>query len=164
MIVGGQAVLVHGEPRLTRDIDVTLGADVDRLADALRAAESADLTVLVDPEEFTRTTMVLPCRHAATGIRVDFIFSFSDYERDAIARAIDVPLGDISVRFASAEDLVIHKVVAGRPRDMEDARSVLLKNPALDRRLVRAELTRLQEAVERPLVDSFESLDPPSGA
>jgi len=23
MIIGGQAVLIHGEPRLTRDIDVT---------------------------------------------------------------------------------------------------------------------------------------------
>ena len=25
MVIGGQAVLVHGEPRLTRDIDITLG-------------------------------------------------------------------------------------------------------------------------------------------
>lgn len=27
MLIGGQAVLVHGEPRLTRDLDVTLAAD-----------------------------------------------------------------------------------------------------------------------------------------
>ncbi|MDI3467220.1 MAG: hypothetical protein OJF50_006041 [Nitrospira sp.] len=27
MIIGGQAVLLYGEPRLTRDIDVTLGID-----------------------------------------------------------------------------------------------------------------------------------------
>jgi len=25
MIIGGQAVLIYGEPRLTRDIDITLG-------------------------------------------------------------------------------------------------------------------------------------------
>lgn len=25
MVIGGQAVLVYGEPRLTRDIDVTVG-------------------------------------------------------------------------------------------------------------------------------------------
>jgi hypothetical protein len=35
LIVGGQAVLVHGEPRLTRDIDITLGVDVDRFDDLL---------------------------------------------------------------------------------------------------------------------------------
>ncbi|GAH87084.1 unnamed protein product, partial [marine sediment metagenome] len=30
MIIGGQAVLLYGEPRLTRDIDVTLGDDIDK--------------------------------------------------------------------------------------------------------------------------------------
>lgn len=32
MIIGGQAVLVYGIPRLTRDIDITLGLDTDGLA------------------------------------------------------------------------------------------------------------------------------------
>ncbi len=38
MVIGGQAVLVHGEPRLTRDIDITLGVDasgVPRILGAL---------------------------------------------------------------------------------------------------------------------------------
>jgi hypothetical protein len=80
MVIGGQAVLVHGEPRLTRDIDITLGVDLDRLDDVLRAADSAGLSALVDPEAFTRSTMVLPCHDAGSGIRVDFIFSCSSYE------------------------------------------------------------------------------------
>ena len=25
MIIGGQALLIHGEPRMTKDIDITLG-------------------------------------------------------------------------------------------------------------------------------------------
>ena len=33
MIIGGQAVLLYGEPRLTRDIDVTLGVGTERLGD-----------------------------------------------------------------------------------------------------------------------------------
>jgi hypothetical protein len=32
MVTGGQAVLLYGEPRLTKDIDVTLGVDTDHLA------------------------------------------------------------------------------------------------------------------------------------
>ena len=35
MIIGGQAVLLYGEPRLTRDIDVTLGVNTDHLDQAL---------------------------------------------------------------------------------------------------------------------------------
>ena len=31
MVVGGQAVLLYGEPRLTKDIDITLGVGVDGL-------------------------------------------------------------------------------------------------------------------------------------
>jgi hypothetical protein len=31
MVIGGQAVLLHGESRLTRDIDITLGVDASRL-------------------------------------------------------------------------------------------------------------------------------------
>lgn len=29
IIIGGQAVLLYGEPRLTRDIDITLGVSID---------------------------------------------------------------------------------------------------------------------------------------
>ncbi|MGC9445266.1 MAG: hypothetical protein ACP5E9_10130 [Candidatus Methanospirareceae archaeon] len=32
MVIGGQAVLLYGEPRLTRDIDITLGLGVEHLA------------------------------------------------------------------------------------------------------------------------------------
>ncbi len=44
MLIGGQAVLLHGEPRLTQDIDVTLGVGLDRLADLLSVTNEMDLT------------------------------------------------------------------------------------------------------------------------
>lgn len=87
---------------------------------------------LVDPETFTRETMVLPCSNPETGIRVDMIFSFSPFEQQAIGRARIVRIGLADVRFTSLEDLLVHKLIAGRPRDLEDARIVLLKNPNAD--------------------------------
>jgi hypothetical protein len=60
MIIGGQAVLLYGEPRLTKDIDVTLGIDLTRLSELVAVAKSIELKPLADPEEFTRKTMVLP--------------------------------------------------------------------------------------------------------
>lgn len=38
MIIGGQAVLLYGDPRLTRDIDVTLGIEVDQQAQLVAVA------------------------------------------------------------------------------------------------------------------------------
>jgi predicted nucleotidyltransferase len=43
-----------------------------------------------------------------------------------------VPLGGAQVCFVSLEDPIIHKLLAGRPRDLEDVRSILLKNRAFD--------------------------------
>jgi hypothetical protein len=76
--------------------------------------------------------MVLPAIDIKSGIRVDFIFSFSTYERQAIERAKKVKLGRAPVRFASLEDVIIHKIIAGRPRDIEDVKAMLLKNPGYD--------------------------------
>lgn len=125
MLIGGQAVLLHGQPRLTEDIDITLGIDPSRLAVVVEVCESLDLQPLPpDPDAFVRDTYVLPAGHRATGLRVDFIFSTTPYERQAIERAIRVTLGGAEVPFATAEDLIIHKLFAGRARDEEDAAGV----------------------------------------
>lgn len=122
MLIGGQAVLLHGQPRLTEDIDVTLGVDPDRQRPVLDLCKDLDLRPLPeDPERFIRETFVLPARHAGTRIRVDFIFSNTPYERQAIARAVRVEVAGTRVPFATAEDLIIHKLFAGRARDVEDA-------------------------------------------
>jgi hypothetical protein len=76
MIIGGQAVLLHGDPRLTQEIDVTLGAGPGRWEDVLDACADIGLEPLPDDvQRFVETTFVLPTLDEATGIRVDLIFS-----------------------------------------------------------------------------------------
>lgn len=126
MVIGGQAVLVHGEPRLTQDIDVTLAAGPDRLPEVVAVCEAVGLEPL--PEDvpvFVQRTFVLPAADTETGIRVDLIFSTTPYEAEAIDRAERVDVGDAMVPFATAEDLILHKLFAARPRDLEDARGVV---------------------------------------
>lgn len=163
MVIGGQAVLLYGEPRLTRDIDITLGVDVDRLKDVLSMVAACSLTVLVDPETFVRETMVLPVRDEESGIRVDLIFSFSPYERESIARVRRVTLGTTPVCFVSAEDLIVHKVVAGRPRDLEDVRGVLLRTRDLDLVAVEARLAEIDSASGESLRASFRTIRQAAG-
>lgn len=158
MVIGGQAVLLYGEPRLTRDIDITLGVDVDRQADVLGVATSLRITPLVDPQSFTRDTMVLPCLEPASGIRIDFIFSFTLYERQAIDRAAHISIGHARVRFATPEDLIVHKMLAARPRDHEDVTGIVLKQPHLDLAYVRHWLAEFAAATSQPLVEQFETL------
>ncbi len=65
---------------------------------------------------------------------------------------------DQEVCFASPEDLIIHKVVAGRPRDLEDVRVVQLKNPELDRAYIEKWLKDFEAALERPLIETWKKL------
>jgi len=156
MVIGGQAVLLYGEPRLTRDIDITLGIGADELGRLKRVIEAAGLKPLVDdPEEFVQKTLVLPVGEENSGIRVDFIFSFSLYERNALKRARDVKLGRTPVKFASLEDVVIHKVIAGRPRDLEDISSILLKNPEYDQKYIEYWLKDLGDSLGQDFLISF---------
>jgi len=160
MIIGGQAVLLYGEPRMTRDIDVTLGLDTDRLADLLDAVRELALKPLPDDlESFVKETRVLPTLDESSGIRVDFILSFTPYEREAIKRARKVRILGQEVNFASPEDLIIHKIFAGRPRDLEDVRYILQKNPDLDVRYIRSRLQQFVEPSEgKDFLKTFEDL------
>ena len=156
MIIGGQAVLLYGEPRLTKDIDVTVGIDLKRLKELVAVAGSLGLDPLANPDEFTRQTMVLPCSDPSTGIRVDFILSFSPYEQTALGRAQRVKVGNAGVLFVSLEDLVIHKILAGRPRDLEDVRHVLLRNPTADLSYIREWLREFSDSSGESFLTTFD--------
>lgn len=126
MLIGGQAVLLHGRPRLTEDIDLTLASGPEALPRLLTACRNLGLEPLPeDVESFVGETYVLPAFEPETEIRVDFVFSTTPYERQAIERAVRVELEGVAVPFATAEDLLLHKLFAGRPRDLEDAAAVV---------------------------------------
>jgi predicted nucleotidyltransferase len=159
MVIGGQAVVFHGEPRLTRDIDITLGVNSDEVGRTVTLAKGLGLEVLTkDPEAFAQKTMVLPAQDKKSGLRVDFIFSFSSYEREAIARAVAVPLKSTTVRFGAVEDIIIHKLVAGRPRDIDDVRAILARRAKYDETYVRRWLTEFDRALARNCTEVFDTL------
>jgi hypothetical protein len=159
MVIGGQAVLVHGEPRLTRDIDVTLGVDNGSCARVLALGKTIGLSPSVhDVERFVQKTNVLPLANESAAIRVDLIFSFTPYEAQAIERATSLRVLDTPVRFATAEDLIIHKLVAGRPRDLEDVRGVVARQKHLDEKYLEKWLPSFREVVGRDLLREFQSI------
>lgn len=159
MIIGGQAVLLYGEPRLTRDIDVAVGYGPERAGEMISAARELGLRHLAeDPLKFARETLVLPCVEEASGIRVDFILSQSSYENEAIARARKVEVNSVMVCYATLEDVIIHKVIAGRPRDLEDVGKLLMKNRSFDRDYILSWLLEFDRALGGDFVNVFNAL------
>jgi hypothetical protein len=161
MVIGGQAVLVYGRPRLTRDIDITLGIDANDFALVEKACKKLKLKMLPEkPEDFAKETRVLPTEEPRSGIRVDFVFSFSEYERQAIKRAKKVKIDNYPVKFASCEDVIIHKLVAGRAVDEEDVKNILLKNKDfIDIKYVKRWLAEFSNIDEyKKIVQKFDGL------
>jgi hypothetical protein len=160
MIIGGQALLVYGEPRLTRDIDIVLG--VDSRCVNLLVAIAGELHLKPVPDDikgFVRQTMVFPAVEESTGIRVDFILASTPYELNALKRVRKLKINGSSVLFASPEDVIIHKIIAGRPRDLDDVRKIIVKNSDIDMRYIRERLREFDVASGKgDLQRTFDSL------
>jgi predicted nucleotidyltransferase len=158
MVIGGQAVLAYGFTRLTDDIDLTLGVAPDRLAEVHHAIEGAGLKPLAD-DSFVAEALVLPCVDPSTSTRVDLIFSFAGYERVALDRTKVFELSGHDVRFASVEDVLIHKIVASRVHDLRDAEELLVRHErSIDQSYMTHWLTAFGEALDQDLVWEFKRL------
>lgn len=150
-LIGGLALQRWGEPRVTRDVDLTLlcpfGAEAsaaDRLLKAFKPRiEGARALAL------QRRVLLI---WSGAGIGVDVAFGGLPFEERCVLRSSDWELSPgIVLHTCSAEDLVILKTFAGRPRDWIDLESVLVRQwRSLDWRLVVDELKPLLELRETP--------------
>lgn len=148
-LFGAQAALLHGAARLTADVDVTVdlqGKDPEVLAKALTAA---GFQMRVEDLTFTHRTRVLPVLHLATGIAADVVLAGPGLEELFLQRAQVHDLDGIPVPVACAEDVIVMKILAGRPKDIEDVVAIAAAHKGLDLHLVRSTLHMLEEALDR---------------
>jgi hypothetical protein len=70
-------------------------------------------------------------RHPAHGA-VDLLLAETDYQREALRRAVLDRSTSPSVRVLAIEDVLVHKLIAGRPRDLADVEDILATDPPFD--------------------------------
>jgi predicted nucleotidyltransferase len=90
---------------------------------------------------------------------VDIVLAASGLEDEFLARARPVDLGGTVVPLIHPEDLIIAKVLAGRPKDLEDAGALWrIRGQELDAARIHQTLRLLEEALSQSdLVSTFES-------
>lgn len=159
-LFGAQAALLYGSPRLTADADITvqLGqVSPESFATTLQR-HGFDLRFVDDA--FVRTTRVLPIVHRASNFPADVVLGGPGLEEAFLERATVRTVRGLKVPVASAEDLIVMKVLAGRRKDEEDVVAVLsAQQGKLDLALVRQTLRQLTEALAQDdLLPLFERL------
>ena len=150
-LFGAQAAILYGVARLTADVDITLDVGSHPVEDVLAALEARRFAPLVDNAlAFVTDTRVLPMVHEPTRIPVDLVLAGPGPEEGFLEHA-DVRLIDgVHVPVAAPDDLVVMKVLAGRPQDLEDVVAILSAQGArvnLERAI--ATLRALEQALDR---------------
>jgi len=156
MLLGGFALAMHGIPRMTRDLDLALGVDIDQLERLLALLRQDFKAIVEDPATFAKDTNVLLLEDVRNGVRVDLVFTFIDFERNAIEHADAVALGGGEVKVVSLENLVVYKMLAGRERDKEDVAMVMAERKAgLDIPYISATLAELAPLMQLSAYDDW---------
>lgn len=152
-IIGGIAVQRWGQPRLTRDVDLTVLLPAGGEEAALREIVATFRPRIEGAVAFALKHRVLPL-DVPGGSEADLSLGLPGYEEYVIARAVAYDLGGgREVRLCSAEDLIVHKALAGRPQDVLDIEGIVARQgAALDIGYVRQWLEELARVAEDPEV------------
>jgi hypothetical protein len=159
-VFGAQAVIAYGVPRLSADVDITLELVPDEPEGFARDMEAAGFALRVDDPDFVRRTRVMPFVHRATAMPLDVVLAGSGLEEEFLDRARAVDVGGATVPLIDPEDLIIAKVLAGRPKDVEDALKLWrIHGRGLDADRIRRTLRLLEQALaQSDLLQVFESI------
>jgi hypothetical protein len=125
-LFGAQAAIVHGSARLSADVDVTVDLESRTVTSLVDSLEQHGFRVRIsDPERFAEQNRVVPVEHLATRIPLDVVLAGPGLEELFLAEAQERDVAGVRVPVARAEHMVIMKVLAGRPKDLDDARAIL---------------------------------------
>jgi hypothetical protein len=148
-ILGGVATILRGRPRFTQDIDILL--DVPQIAlpglldDLAGRGFSLDRDTVI--RQFVQENMTA-FRYGV--VRVDWLKPVLPLYAHALAAATSLPwTANRSLRVLTPEGLIITKMVAFRPQDQEDIRTLLAANRSeIDVDLIRREWTTVADGEE----------------
>lgn len=127
LIVGGEAVIYHGYPRVTGDIDFFYDdttANTRRLFTALLAFWDGRIPGVHSAEDLMEAGVIFqfgrPPHRIDLMNRIDGVH-FAGAWRGRIAVRLATKSGLIPVSYIGARSLLVNKEAAARPKDLEDA-------------------------------------------
>ncbi|MBI2901271.1 MAG: hypothetical protein HYY17_13895 [Planctomycetes bacterium] len=126
VLIGGIAIQKHGRIRQTKDADFLAlieEADFERI---FREAEAIGLRrhptrPVLRLEHDIILRLIYEDPKFGIEVRIDVIRAGDRFSREVVARARATEVFGISLRLATCEDLILLKLLAGRPVDRADA-------------------------------------------
>ena len=156
VIIGGIALQFWGEPRFSHDVDIIVQDKLD-LDDLVKVTTEAFGSRAPDPYQFVKATRMILLN--VENVDVNVAIALRSYEELLFERSqsFGVERGR-ELFICSAEDLIMHKALAGRPQDLADIQSIVYRQgDNLEVRYIRSWLTDFSNALADDLIlDRFE--------
>ena len=160
-LFGAQAVVVHGIPRLTADIDVSVDLGGNTPAELLAALATEGIVPrAIDFDALVKTARLWPLVHASTRTPIDLVLIGDGIDRVFLGRAQLIDIAGTRVPVLSVEDLIATKVITTRRKDRDDVLGLLsTQGDRLDFERVRTVLRDLDATLDEPrALRRFEAL------
>jgi hypothetical protein len=159
-LIGGMAASLRGQTRTTADVDLVINIDVRQALVLTTRLERSTFRPLFDNvADVVERSFILPLRHRTTNIKVDMSLGLSGFEQKLIGRAEPLDISGTTVSVVTAEDLLVMKILAGRPQDVQDARGIVaVQADRLDWEYCMNVARELGEAVNQDLIGPIGSL------
>jgi hypothetical protein len=125
VLIGAWALAAWGRPRATNDLDFLVlvnEGDVDRLS---RRLTQAGLELDETWQEWNPMLRGSQLRFQSQGITVDVLFPRDPHDQQVFQRKRKKRMDGRYYWIVSPEDFLLQKLKVGRPRDFEDAVSVV---------------------------------------
>jgi len=132
LLYGGMAVAFWGEPRYTEDVDFVHERDSHKfLRTAAKHGFAVDEDLAIQQLQVSGWAR-LPFGDRKSPWHLDLTLGDSPFDKSALKRRKKVKVVGRAVWTASAEDLLLYKLIAGRDRDTMDAKSIVRRQTTLD--------------------------------
>ena len=157
-LIGGLASSIRGRLRATSDIDIVVDCEVSAALSLLAQLDGKAFRPFVeDAEKSILQYYILPIEDVSSGTPIDLAIGASGFEKLVVQRAT-TPLGN-SIPVATAEDLLLMKLMAGRTQDIGDVEGIVEhQRESIDWDYCVEIAGQLQEAFDFDLLEAVQQL------
>ncbi len=160
VIVGGFAVMYHGRPRATADIDLIISMEEDAIPSFVEFLKENNFFVDEhDIKQAFKEKGHCTIEDSETLFRLDIKGVYEYADRKALENRIPADLNGVRLYMSSAEDTILNKLTWSRERDLKDSLSIYVRRKAeldmnylreeAEKRGVSGKLEELMEIAER---------------
>ncbi len=126
-VIGGLAIQRWGEPRSTQDVDITLLTGFGNEAHFVQEILEKYSPRISSAHDFALENRVLLIT-TSHGVEIDISLGALPFEEEMVKRAILFEFSPgILFPLCTAEDLLVMKAFAGRPRDWSDIEGIIVR-------------------------------------